>query len=1650
SNGTYTVDVVDGSGCTGAQATVEIFEALSGTVVVTNASCNDGSIEVFPVGGDGNYVYSVVVANDPVPADGTFNNTNPITLSGNTYDVYIRDNNGLNNSATDTFCQYVIEDVVVAATPVVNITPTANQPICNGDLGSIDIAISDGESPYDFTVFDSLGGSVANIVNHLGNSISFNDLPADTYDITITDELGCSQFVQVTLDDPVALVMDIDPILPPGCAIDPTNTGIDFINIDPNDYLPYTLQYSIDNGATWIDFTDTNGQVRNLNSGDIIFPVLRISDGTGGTGNTRCILSYGQYEIPYNVEGLIVNPVANPGTCSGGFSVTVEAINGVGPFEFAIDSASGWIGPDVPGGNTATFSGLTPGQSYDFFVRDASGCIEQNNEDLYADFTPSVLITSTVNNAECNAASNGTITFSIDNTSGDLTDPFDWTLYKRDASNNGVAVAGYTNITQNGFADITVTGLDQGEYYIELTNTSGIVPFCQFASADVLIQEGTPISGNLAVVNNITCSVDGSVRIENVNGGFPGYTYTASVYETGTPANTVVSTLSGNIVSVAASDLGAYTSVDVEVLVTDTNGCTTNLGPVTLTLSPSPTIDSVVTDTCDTNKTITVTVSGGTAPYQYSTDGGATFSAATTNTTYTFNSLTAGSYDVVVQDANGCSDNQNSVIIYPSLNYTLTTGQNLNCSPGEAVVDITVDSGAALGVTGDFSYVITAVAPPAVTPATNTGTITGAATSTSHTVTAEGTYEVVLTDNNSGCVVTQQITIAPAIQPDFSAVASVNNICFGSTDGVIQITEVNNSINPLTYSISVVSGGPYSGSIDMTTLTYSGLPAGVYDITGEGTNDCTTTVQVTISQNPDVTLTTTVDEFGCSTGNVTDNAVVNTSAGGGTGTYVRYVFVYDNNTPADTTDDVTQDSANDSFVVTNEAGGSVAVTVYDDNGCIATATQVVAPFNGLSNADYVVTKEVDCRAMPLGGADLNITFDSSVSAINADVTITGSTTSYTDTQSGTSPVSFTGVPADTYTVTITNPITGCVLSTTILVEEAPTFNMDVNKTSDVACVGSNEGSFTFDFSTSSPYTGNYNYDVINNATSLSVTTGVGVGGTPVSITGLAAGVYYVQVTMTDSPFCPVTTPLVTIDEPTAPLALSTSAIAVSCNGGSDGSITATGSDGWGGYTYSLTPVTGTSPAVGFSTNNVFSGLTAGTYDITVRDANGCEEVVTETVPDASLVEFTVTHIDNSCDASLGGSIEVTPTGGTGTYTFTLTNTGTSSVVASGTGTGVYTFTNVGAGDYSVSVVDSNNCPGTALTSPLVTISPDLAFTAIQTKNIDCSVSPDGVITVDITSGSGTYEYSVVNSSSAVIVAQTSTGGTTFTFDVSTADTYTVEVFDMAATPVCSTTVDVVVAPAIQPDFSAVASVNNICFGSTDGVIQITEVNNSINPLTYSISVVSGGPYSGSIDMTTLTYSGLPAGVYDITGEGTNDCTTTVQVTISQNPDVTLTTTVDEFGCSTGNVTDNAVVNTSAGGGTGTYVRYVFVYDNNTPADTTDDITQDSANDSFVVTNEAGGSVAVTVYDDNGCIATATQVVAPFNGLSNTDYVVTKEVDCRAMPLGGADLDITFDSSVSAINADVTITGSTTAYTDTQSGTSPVSFTGVPADTYTVT
>ncbi|SEC95442.1 SprB repeat-containing protein [Tenacibaculum sp. MAR_2009_124] len=1671
SSGTYTVDIVDGGGCSGTQQTVTINDELTATAIPTNASCSNGEIDVTALGGDGNYVYSVVAANAAVPADGTFNNTNPISQPAGTYDVYIRDQNGAVG-----YCQFLIEDVVINGIVNVDIAATANQPICNGDFGSIDVTIANGESPHDIAVTNSAGGTVASFTDYVGATITINDLlptspPAndfEDYTITITDALGCNDSETVRINNPATLVTTIVPERPI-CGTpfvgNETLFGIDFTAY-PTVSAPYKIQFSVDNGATWQDsptFRGTNGNPE-FDLGTVSYPAIRITD-TATSSITYCLNLLGSYVMPFEVSPLVVNVTTDSADCTVGAEAYVEVSGGIGDFEYSYNTIPippgplGWVPAGGTSSDNYTFTGLIPGRTYYFFVRDLgdNNCIKLD-ETFVIDID--VVITPTVLSESCAVGTGGALQFDIDDTAENLLNggvpDVNWELFSIDV-NTGTIVSIETGTQSNLDPIIPAANgtLVAGTYYLVLNNGSSLAS-CEFASPNIEIRQGTPIDGILNVVNNITCDVDGQVRIENVTGGFGGYSYIVNAYETGNPGNTIATTLSGTVVSVDDISLGGVTSVDVEVAVTDSNGCTGNLGPITLTLSPSPVLEAgdITTSTCDTNKSITITGNtgtalGGTAPYQYSSDGGTTFSASTNDTDYTFNGLTPGSYDIVVRDSNGCTASQNGIVIYPELDFTLTTGQNLNCVPGEAVVDITVDTGAGLGATGNFSYTITAVALPAVTPATSTGTITATSISGSHTVTAEGTYQVVMTDNTSGCVVTQEITISPSIQPNFSLAASVDNICNGSTLGEIQVTEVSNSINPLTYSIAVVSGGPYSGTINTSTLTYSNVPAGEYTVTGTGTNGCTTSQNITINENTaiDVSGAVTVTEFGCTTGNVANNALVTidpASITGGTGTYVRYVFVY---TPASGTVE-TQDSPNPVFSTTNESGGTVAITVYDDNSCTDTLNATILPFNVMSAPVVNETKSLDCRVLPAGGATIEVSFTSSLSAINASVSIIGTNTGHTDTVTGTSPVTITGLPEDTYTISITNTAvtTGCVLTTTHQVNAAPVFNLDVDKTSDVSCVGSTTGSFDFDFSTTSAYGGTYNYEVFNATTSLSTgVTGTGVTGAT-SISSLVAGSYYVVVTQTASPFCPTTSPTVTIDEPAAVLDFTTVVGPVSCNGGSDGSLTITGVDGWGGYEYEVANSLGTIVRA-YSNDNVFNGLPADTYTIRVRDANGCIDTDTEVIADPVLVSFSLTKDDSACNATTGGSITVTPAGGTGNYTYVLTNTVSGLDIRTETGTGVLTFANLSAGSYEVTVSDSNNC---SVSAQSMTLLPSLDFLVTQTKNIDCSASPDGVVTIDITSGSGTYEYSVENSLGATIVAQTTTGGTTVTFNVATADTYTVEVFDMGATPNCSNTVDIEILPSIQPNFSLAASVDNICNGSTLGEIQVTEVSNSINPLTYSIAVVSGGPYSGTINTSTLTYSNVPAGEYTVTGTGTNGCTTSQNITINENTaiDVSGAVTVTEFGCTTGNVANNALVTidpASITGGTGTYVRYVFVY---TPASGTVE-TQDSPNPVFSTTNESGGTVAITVYDDNSCTDTLNATILPFNVMSAPVVNETKSLDCRVLPAGGATIEVSFTSSLSAINASVSITGTNTGHTDTVTGTSPVTITGLPEDTYTI-
>ena len=177
-------------------------------------------------------------------------------------------------------------------------------------------------------------------------------------------------------------------------------------------------------------------------------------------------------------------------------------------------------------------------------------------------------------------------------------------------------------------------------------------------------------------------------------------------------------------------------------------------------------------------------------------------------------------------------------------------------------------------------------------------------------------------------------------------------------------------------------------------------------------------------------------------------------------------------------------------------------------------------------------------------------------------------------------------------------------------------------------------------------------------------------------TNLIAGTYIV--TATDAYGCTSTASAI-ITQP-AVLALSTTQVNVSCNGGSNGSIDLTVSGGTSPYTYAWG---------GGQTTEDIGTLNAGTYTVTVTDANGCIATTSATITEPTALNLSTTQVNVTCNGGSDGSIDLTVSGGVSPYSYTWSNSALTEDISG-----------LVAGTYSVNVVDANFC--TASTSVSIT------------------------------------------------------------------------------------------------------------------------------------------------------------------------------------------------------------------------------------------------------------------------------------------------------------------------------------------------------------
>ena len=312
--------------------------------------------------------------------------------------------------------------------------------------------------------------------------------------------------------------------------------------------------------------------------------------------------------------------------------------------------------------------------------------------------------------------------------------------------------------------------------------------------------------------------------------------------------------------------------------------------------------------------------------------------------------------------------------------------------------------------------------------------------------------------------------------------------------------------------------------------------------------------------------------------------------------------------------------------------------------------------------------------------------------------------------------------------------------------------------------------------------------------------------------------------------------------------------------------------GTGPYSYLWTPG-------GFNTAAV-SGLPAGQYTVFVTDANGCQQTATTTVSNPSTPSVAIASQTNvSCNGANDGAASVSVSGGCGPYTYNWQPYGGTANSAS----------SLGAGNFTVTVTDSNNCSQTQA----VTITQPAPLNAnISYSDATCG-NNNGVATANVTGGSAGYTF-----------IWHPTGGNGQTASALSPGNYNVQITDASG---CTVTTQVTIGNVPGPVLT-VASVNNVsCSGLNDGSATVSATGG-----TGTISYTWQPAVS-----TSTTASNLPAGNYLVTATDSNGCSQTQNIIITQPQPLTAATSANPATCNQNN--GSAYVTVSGGSGVYSYV-----------------------------------------------------------------------------------------------------------------------------------
>ncbi|NOQ74339.1 MAG: HYR domain-containing protein [Crocinitomix sp.] len=1433
--GAYWIDVTDDVGCIHTEAIFISAPAALGLTLsstdVTIDGGSDGTATAVVFGGTPSYSY--LWSNGDVTPTAT-------GLSYGIATVTITDANGCT----------ITESVVVNEPQCSSFSVSAiftNVSCFGGDDGTATATASSGFAPYTYS-WNTDPVTLGSIATGLSSA---------SFTVTATDFNGCVRLETVSISEPSqitnAMTWTNVPVIGENTGTATANPsggtpGYAFI-WSPGGEITAPI-ISLFAGTYYVDITDANlctisdsvlitePPCNNFNIGIVGINVLCAGDSNGSatvytahgtapytilwsdgqTTATATDLAAGFYSVTVtdssnctvfdNITITEPTPLSiglTPGavSCFGAGDGTIDLVvtGGVYPYIFSWSTGGQIIG------ESEDLVNLEPG-TYSIIVTDANGCVTESSVGITQ---PAQLVaTSTKINASCNGFSDGSI--DADVVGGTLPYIYAWT---------GPAL--FTAATED------ITGLESGLYSFLVADANG----CTLtAPHEVYINQPDSV-----IIHTITteCPVPGdlftTVTVDSITGG----------------SETLYNFSFDN--GVTYEGLGVL-SVDLligatySVVAVDDNGCSTFAPPFSLTIDPAVVIDAVTFDPCIaelvTDIPVTITVSGGDGgPYEVSSDNGLTFNAPGT---MTINLPIGTVYHIVVRDTKGCLSTEFEITLPVELIVSGEIQSEVGCLGGS-------DGSISLTVTGGVS------------PYTYSWTGPDLFTSTSEDIFGliEGTYLVTVTDDSS-CTGSTSVLLTTIVDETLPTITCPGDVSLNNDPGVCGAivtysTPIGSDNCPLGTN-TVLTAGLASGAsfpVGITTVTYT-----VTDSAGN-TASCSFDVTVVDNENPTIICPADIaadnDPGVCEAGTVVlgapttaDNCGVASVTNDAPATFpvgtttVTWTVTDENGNTANCTQDVVITDIEDPIIicpadvavdsdpgvceagdvalgtpttddncgvatVTNDAPlvypiGTTVVTwtVTDDNGNIAICTQnIVVTDNELPTMIYCPTDTATCFAvvnyeMPMATDNCGIASIVQTSGLGPGATFTVGTTT------------------EEYEITDVNGnITICSFDITIhSTPVASTTGEDVtcNSYADGAIdLTVADGTAPFDFSWSS---GEITEDLID----------------------LGPGTY--DVTITDDNGC-IATASYTIGQPDT-ISIIETHINVSCYGFDDGLIDIVAMGGTTPYSYLWT--------TGETLPNIDT-LIAGTYDLTLTDANDCVYDLSVEITEPDSLYASSTTIDATC-LSEDGVLDLTVYGGVIPYDYTWSNADTTQDLDS-----------IPSAMYTVIIVDANGCEliysdSVGFTNPL----------AINANIIDplCFGDTTGIIEVRMIGAV------------APIIYNWSTGDTTATLTNVTAGDYTLTVTDSNGCEISSTY------SLIEPDSLYLDlyspedefGYNITTFMGEDGWIDLT--------------VYGGAPdylYLWSDGSTSEDIEDLTAGLYSVLVTDLNGCTVTGSIDLIQ-------------------------------------------------------------------------------------------------------------------------------------------------------------------------